>query len=133
MHFGHFRDNVVELKDTYWGFFQMEMGEKIYMLRRKLGLTLEEVGNSVGVGKSTVRKWEKGDIASIRSSKIIKLADVLQTTPAYLMGWADEKKPVTNLGDGLKGEAMRIFAELPAKRQRAAIEYLRLLSGSEEK
>lgn len=34
----------------------MELSEKIYMLRKERGLTLEQVGNYVGVGKSTVRK-----------------------------------------------------------------------------
>lgn len=32
----------------------MDMGEKMKKLRLQLGLTLEEVGNRVGVGKSTV-------------------------------------------------------------------------------
>lgn len=65
----------------------MEMNEKIRMLRKQHGLTLEEVGNAVGVGKSTVRKWESGDIANMRRDKIAKLAEALHTTPAYLMGW----------------------------------------------
>lgn len=30
--------------------------------RLELGMTLEEVGDLVGVGKSTVRKWESGMI-----------------------------------------------------------------------
>lgn len=38
----------------------MKLGEKLYALRKQKGLTLEEVGNFVGVGKSTVRKWENG-------------------------------------------------------------------------
>ena len=40
----------------------MDMGQKIYNLRIQKGLTLEELGNMVGVGKSTVRKWENGMI-----------------------------------------------------------------------
>ena len=68
----------------------MEMGEKIYNLRTKKGLTLEELGNMVGVGKSTVRKWEKGMIANMKRDKIAKLATALNTTPAYLMGWETE-------------------------------------------
>lgn len=67
----------------------MEMNEKIKMLRQKYNLTLEEVGNSVGVGKSTVRKWENGDIANMRRDKIAKLAIALHTTPAYLLGWEE--------------------------------------------
>jgi transcriptional regulator with XRE-family HTH domain len=57
-------------------------------------LTLEDVGNAVGVGKSTVRKWETGDIANMRRDKIAKLASALHTTPAYIMGWSDDPNPV---------------------------------------
>ena len=63
----------------------MEMGEKIYNLRKEKGLTLEELGNLVGVGKSTVRKWEKGMIANMKRDKISKLASALNVSPAYLM------------------------------------------------
>lgn len=65
----------------------MEMKDKIKFLREKNGLTLEDVGKVVGVGKSTVRKWETGDIANMRRDKIAKLAEALHTSPAYLMGW----------------------------------------------
>lgn len=65
-------------------------GEKIKALRTEHNLTLEQVGNAVGVGKSTVRKWENGMIVNMRRDKIADLAKVLHTTPAYLMGWKDE-------------------------------------------
>lgn len=68
----------------------MEMCEKIKYLRKKSNLTLEEVGEKVGVGKSTVRKWENGQIANMRRDKIAKLAEALNCSPAYLMGWEDE-------------------------------------------
>ena len=71
----------------------MNMGEKIYYLRTKNSMTLEELGNKVGVGKSTVRKWENGMIANMKRDKILKVAEALNTTPAYLMGW-DEAKGV---------------------------------------
>ena len=91
----------------------MRMNEKIKQLRSEKGLTLEEVGNFVGVGKSTVRKWENGMIENMRSDKIARLATVLGTTPAYLMGWDDESdeefiksigelKPLEELPDELK-------------------------------
>ena len=69
----------------------MKMNEKIKSLRLQKELTLEQVGNYVGVGKSTVRKWENGMIENMRRDKIAKLAAVLGTTPDYLMGW-DEKQ-----------------------------------------
>ena len=68
----------------------MEFGDKIKMLRIKKGLTLEEVGERVGVGKSTVRKWESGQIANMRRDKIALVAKALDVPPSFLMGWTDE-------------------------------------------
>ena len=67
----------------------MEMGEKIKTLRAAKNMTLEELGNAVGVGKSTVRKWENGMIANMRRDKIAKIAAALDVSPAYLMGWEE--------------------------------------------
>ena len=65
----------------------MDLGERIKYLRTSQGMTLEEVGNAVGVGKSTVRKWESGQIANMRRDKIALVAKALHVTPSYLMGW----------------------------------------------
>lgn len=81
------------------------IGARIHTLRKRLGLTLEEVGNAVGVGKSTVRKWEQGMIASIGSDKITALAQALRTTPAHLTGWSE---PVS--ADTVSGYDKNIFA-----------------------
>lgn len=63
----------------------MEIKDKIKNRRLELGLTLEEVGLAVGVAKSTVKKWESGQIASMRQSKITALAKVLKVDPTYLL------------------------------------------------
>lgn len=78
-----------------------EFGELIKALRMKRGMTLEEVGNIVGVSKSTVRKWETGDIANLRRDKIAALAKALGTTPQRLMGW-EEKDPNEDLEEYLE-------------------------------
>lgn len=66
-----------------------EMSEKIKARREELHMTLEEVGNIVGVGKSTVRKWETGQIENMRRDKIAALAMALNVSPGYLMGWEE--------------------------------------------
>lgn len=76
------------------------IGEKIKALRLKNNLTLEQVGNAVGVGKSTVRKWENGMIANMRRDKIVSLAKALNTTPAYLLGFSEEPASTASL-DGI--------------------------------
>lgn len=57
--------------------------------RRQLHLTLEQVGGYVGVGKSTVRKWETGVIESMKSDKILLLAEILQVSPLAILGLED--------------------------------------------
>ena len=76
----------------------MNSGEKIKALRLARGLTLEDVGQYVGVGKSTVRKWETGAIANMRRDKIPKLAEVLGTTPAYIIWIYEEGDPSAGAG-----------------------------------
>lgn len=53
--------------------------------RKELGLTLEQVGDMVGVGKSTVRKWEQGMIENMRRDKISLLASALKISPLLLI------------------------------------------------
>ena len=66
-----------------------EIGEIIYERRKELGLTLEDVGKAVGVGKSTVRKWENGMIKNMGRDKLAALAQVLQLDPVRLVPMPD--------------------------------------------
>lgn len=63
----------------------MNIGQLIHERRIQLGLTLEEVGNIVGVNKSTVKKWETGNISNMRRDKIALLAKVLKISPVQLI------------------------------------------------
>lgn len=63
----------------------MNIGQLIHERRIQLGLTLEEVGNKVGVNKSTVKKWETGNISNMRRDKIALLAKVLKISPVQLI------------------------------------------------
>ena len=63
----------------------MDVGKLIYKRRTELKLTLEDVGNAVGVSKSTVKKWEDGYISNMRRDKISELAKILQVNPVSLI------------------------------------------------
>ena len=65
--------------------------KKIKTLRQLKGLTLEDVGNAVGVGKSTVKKWENGAISNLGMDKILPLAKVLGITPIDLLNLTVEE------------------------------------------
>lgn len=64
----------------------MEIKDIIRKKREELNLTYEQLGNIVGVGKSTVRKWETGMIENMRRDNIVALAKALNISPAVIMG-----------------------------------------------
>ena len=93
----------------------MDMGEKIKFLRIENDMTLEELGNKVGVGKSTVRKWETGMIANMKRDKILKVAEALNTSPAYLMGWDNNVRPIENgTKEKKKGVSINVLGRVAA-------------------
>lgn len=88
------------------------MAQRIKKLRQEKGLTLEQVADVVGVGKSTVRKWETGMIANMRRDKIADLAKALGTTPAYLMGWPEDKEKKSSPDEPQLTEGEKALLEL---------------------
>ena len=112
------------------------MAQKIKDLRKAKGLTLEQVASVVGVGKSTVRKWETGMIANMRRDKIAALAKALGTTPAYLMGWKEDDKKIPLDKVELTEEEKRmleLFRRIPKERQGSALAVLEELLKMQQK
>lgn len=112
----------------------MTTGDKIHYLRTKLGLTLQELGDKVGVGASTVRKWETGYIKSLRTDKMQKLAAVLDTSVDYLMGWTENNVNVGSVGtnNGVIGQnSGNIHLEQEQSKEEA--ELLRIFNGLDVK
>ena len=113
------------------------MAKKIKELRQAKGLTLEQVALVVGVGKSTVRKWETGMIANMRRDKIAALAKALGTTPAYLMGWEDDAEKQKNLSNDEKVSLtdeekilLDLFNRVPEDKQQLVIQMIRAALGN---
>ena len=67
----------------------MNIGLEIKRLRTERGMTLEQLGNQCGVGKSTVRKWENGMIKDMRRDKIEKLANALGVSPSHFFDYGN--------------------------------------------
>lgn len=107
------------------------MAQRIKTLRQEKGLTLEQVAEVVGVGKSTVRKWETGMIANMRRDKIADLAKALGTTPAYLMGWKEEnaeKESSPSEPQLTEGEKtmLELFRLVPEDKQQLVLQMIRV-------
>ena len=104
-----------------------DFSRRIKSLRLKRGMTLEEVAQIVGVGRSTVRKWETGMIANVKRDKIEGLAIALGTTPAYLMGWKEEvNKTLPQPQTLTEGENMllELFRQVPENKQRMVLDMI---------
>jgi transcriptional regulator with XRE-family HTH domain len=88
------------------------IGDKLKDLRIAKGLSQTDVADLMGVTKQAIQKYEAGAVKNIPLAQIEKLADVLDTTPAYLVGW-ESKKPATSAkGNKLMEENIKIFQSL---------------------
>ena len=69
----------------------MTTGERLKRLRKDLGLSADELGAMIGKDRSTIYRYERGDIDKATIDVIPPLARALQTTPQHIMGW--DNKP----------------------------------------
>ena len=90
-----------------------EIGKIIFERRKQLGLTMEDVGNAVGVGKSTVRKWENGMIKNMGRDKIAALAAVLQLDPVQLVPMPDVQLNLKMFGKDEDAERLEALHQDP--------------------
>ena len=63
----------------------MTIGQLITEKRKEKGMTLEDVGKAVGVSKTTVSRWESGDIHKMKRDKIAALSKTLGIDPLVLL------------------------------------------------
>lgn len=100
----------------------MFIGSRLRSRREALGLTLEQVGEYLGVNKATVQRYESENI-DIKRTVALKLSEVLNVTPGYVMGWEDESQQNDN-------KLLHEFHELNQEGQEKVIQYAEDLNES---
>lgn len=68
----------------------MDMADRIKERRLAMGYTQEELAQKLGLQKSAIAKYENGRVENIKRTVILNMANILETSPAYLMGWESE-------------------------------------------
>ena len=69
----------------------MEFAEKLTLLRRREGMSQEQLADRLGITRQSVSKWESG--ASVPElAKLIAIADLFGVSLDYLMGRKDERE-----------------------------------------
>ena len=68
----------------------MNTGERIKIQRKSLGLSYSDIAKSVGVNRTTIMRYEKGETEKMPISLVQPLSKILKCSPMYLMGWTDD-------------------------------------------
>lgn len=90
----------------------MEIYERIKQLRKELGLSAETVAEKIGISPATMYRYENNDIKKFPIDILKPLADVLHTTPSYIMGWSDDKVELSSLTQ-LEQEVISAYRNKP--------------------
>lgn len=70
----------------------MNIGMRIKERRKELKISADELGKKLGKDRSTIYRYEKGDIENLPLDILEPIAYALDTTPQYLMGWENVQK-----------------------------------------
>ena len=70
----------------------MNIGLRIKERRKLLKMSADELATRLGKDRSTIYRYEKGDIENLPLDILEPIAAALDTTPAYLMDWDVPKK-----------------------------------------
>lgn len=77
----------------------MEVGTLLKNRREYLGLSLDDVAKALGINKTTIMRWEKGEVKNMKRDKIAKLADTLQISPLEILGIESKSTSAQSLND----------------------------------
>ncbi len=97
----------------------MNLNENIKSRRLELGLTLEQVGQRVGVSRQTIQRYESGVISNIPYDMIVKLSEALSASPSELMGWSTAETH----GVVIKNGKIITYDDLPPEGQKELESY----------
>ena len=79
----------------------MGIGQRIKERRKALKMSAEELGKRLGKDRSTIYRYEKGDIENLPLDILEPIAQALNTTPQYLMGWEQVQKNNSTIADAV--------------------------------
>lgn len=79
----------------------MIIGKRIKERRKEIRMSADELGKKLGKDRSTIYRYEKGDIENMPLDILEPIAKALNTTPQYLMGWEKVQKNNDTITDAI--------------------------------
>ena len=89
----------------------MTTGDRIREARKKKGLSQEELGALIGVQKAAIHKYENNIVINLKRDMIEKLAEALDVSPVYLLGFDGEAPQPAAVTDGGPDAELRVLME----------------------
>lgn len=74
----------------------MSVGERIKKRRKELKMSVDQLAEKLGKNRATVYRYEGDEIDNMPLSVLEPLAEALQVSEAYLMGWEEIKETPKN-------------------------------------
>ena len=68
----------------------MKVGKRIKDRRNELQMSVDELATKLNKNRTTIYRYEKGDISNLPIDILKPLAKALDTTPQYLIGWENK-------------------------------------------
>ena len=114
----------------------VEVGRRIRLRRKQLGVTAEALGDAIGTSFQQVTKYEKG-ANRVSASMLVRIAAKLETTVGALVGEDGEhKRAPDDLATFMHSPAGLRLADaakgLPAHAQAALVNVARAMGGGME-
>lgn len=111
----------------------MSIGQRIKMMRTQQGLSIDDLAYRLSKNRTTIYRYENGDIENLPLGILDSLANALNTTPAYLMGWNSNTDDISDEDTGLKMKHVEMWRKefegylLTEEENKKLIEYARFL------
>lgn len=70
--------------------------ERIKRLRKQNNLSVDEIIKKLNISRATYYRYESNEIEKLPLTILEPLANILNTTPAYLMGWEEPHQSTVN-------------------------------------
>lgn len=90
------------------------IGKRIKDRRVQMGLSADQLAERLGKNRATVYRYEGDEIENLPLSVIVPLAEALQVSPAYLMGWTDDAEPAKKTAPTVDGERRELVDLIPS-------------------
>lgn len=113
----------------------MKLSELIAYYRKLNNLSLEAIGDYVGVAKSTVKRWESGESKNIPEAKLEKLSELFEIdVPTFLNGQVKPILGYVKAGyDMFASENLLGYEEVTKKEAAQGDYYLKVQGDSDRK